>query len=389
MVRGSKKSEEAVAEAKNAEAKAKKPVARVSGLMQKAQGALAKPLSGSPAPAGTQLRKKVEVSQKAKSFGRNINTAKAEPRLAKKRKQLLDIEKKSERRPRESKKMKHRRLILAAVMEARVGLLKRERKRPQDTTPGVFKLRSRKGTPIVFSLEEVQALLKARAAAESGVAAEAPLISVPISKKKDAVGPKGEKSPPVQPVEKKLESRVLKAASVLDILGFNPKARKDSRPAFDEMDRVPKKWLPYYKSLVELRDHFRAELSIHTEDSLKKSVVEDLGDNQDLNDGSSESSNRDLVLSLVSSEQEALYEINEAIDRILKDTYGVCEVTQRPISKERLAAVPFTRYSIEGQADYERSKRRDSTRSSGGSVFSMVEDDDAPVGIARDDIDDE
>jgi hypothetical protein len=37
-------------------------------------------------------------------------------------------------------------------------------------------------------------------------------------------------------------------------------------------------------------------------------------------------------------------------------TYGICEITAKPISKERLLAVPFTRYSAEAQKQIERNK---------------------------------
>ena len=65
---------------------------------------------------------------------------------------------------------------------------------------------------------------------------------------------------------------------------------------------------------------------------------------------------------MVSSEQEALHEIEDAIKRIQKGTYGICEITGKPIKKARLAAVPFTRYSLEGQRQLEASKSRKKDR---------------------------
>ncbi len=74
-------------------------------------------------------------------------------------------------------------------------------------------------------------------------------------------------------------------------------------------------------------------------------------------DSGTENFDRDFVLSLVSSEQEALSEIEAAIKRIANGTYGVCEITGKPIKKERLQAVPFTRHSLEGQRQLESSKQ--------------------------------
>jgi RNA polymerase-binding transcription factor DksA len=61
-----------------------------------------------------------------------------------------------------------------------------------------------------------------------------------------------------------------------------------------------------------------------------------------------------------------LYEVEEAIQRIKLGEYGLCEVTGEPIAAERLEAVPFTRFSLEGQAEYEKKNRRKVARDAGG-----------------------
>lgn len=43
-----------------------------------------------------------------------------------------------------------------------------------------------------------------------------------------------------------------------------------------------------------------------------------------------------------------LVEIEAALARIEKGSYGVCEETEEPIEAERLLAIPWTRLSIEG-----------------------------------------
>lgn len=43
-----------------------------------------------------------------------------------------------------------------------------------------------------------------------------------------------------------------------------------------------------------------------------------------------------------------LMEIEGALARIEKGTYGICEETEEPIETERLLAIPWTRLSIEG-----------------------------------------
>lgn len=45
---------------------------------------------------------------------------------------------------------------------------------------------------------------------------------------------------------------------------------------------------------------------------------------------------------------QELGEINQALDRIKNETYGVCEETGTPIEEKRLMALPWTRLSLEG-----------------------------------------
>src|SRR6185436_561410 len=47
----------------------------------------------------------------------------------------------------------------------------------------------------------------------------------------------------------------------------------------------------------------------------------------------------DFALSMASSEQNAIYEIEQALNRIRNGTYGVCEMTGTEIEAERLEAI--------------------------------------------------
>jgi RNA polymerase-binding transcription factor DksA len=194
------------------------------------------------------------------------------------------------------------------------------------------------------------------------------------NQKRASKGP--EKTPPTELTSNKptldldeieVENRVLGAASLADVLGYDPGSKT---PQEDEEKKVPKKYLRYYRLLVELRDHVNSELSLHTEDTLKRSSKEDSGDlssySQHIADAGTDTFDRDFALSLVSSEQEALHEVEEAINRIKTGTYGICELTGKPISKERLLAVPFARYSVESQAQVEKTTRRNVQR---GGIF--------------------
>ena len=79
-----------------------------------------------------------------------------------------------------------------------------------------------------------------------------------------------------------------------------------------------------------------------------------------------------VALSMVASEQEALEEIEDAIDRIFDGTFGVCQETGKPIKKTRLKVVPFTRFSLEGQNLFEQRKRREGDTVTG--AFATISD---------------
>jgi DnaK suppressor protein len=70
---------------------------------------------------------------------------------------------------------------------------------------------------------------------------------------------------------------------------------------------------------------------------------------RDFADGEDVDEFGDALLYAASSEREQLYEIEQALKRIEDGTYGICEVTGKPIGRARLEAIPTARLSIEAQ----------------------------------------
>ena len=66
---------------------------------------------------------------------------------------------------------------------------------------------------------------------------------------------------------------------------------------------------------------------------------------------------KDFALSLLSQEQDALYEIESALKRIQAHVYGVCEWSGQPIPVARLEAIPFARFTVECQTRFEQEKQ--------------------------------
>lgn len=217
--------------------------------------------------------------------------------------------------------------------------------------------RDKNATPILFSFDDATALLATRKKEDAPEeSAPAPVAPVAKPSKKAA-----------ELLDKPEKKRVHAAASLADILGFDPSKKKKETEL--EESSIPAKWKKYYRLLIELRQHVKEELDLHTADTLKHSSRDDSGDlsgyGLHMADSGTDNFDRDFALSLVSNEQDALYEIEEAIQRIKEGNYGICEVTGMKIDAQRLSAVPFTRFSVEGQSEYEKNKRRKIDRSTG------------------------
>ncbi|KAB2643337.1 MAG: hypothetical protein DVB29_06015 [Verrucomicrobia bacterium] len=92
-------------------------------------------------------------------------------------------------------------------------------------------------------------------------------------------------------------------------------------------------------------------------------------------DAGSDAYDRDFALSILSQEQNSLYEIDEALKRIDDGTYGICEISNKPILHARLEARPFTRYTVECQADLEKRQHVSGTRVPVSALFGITEEE--------------
>ena len=75
-------------------------------------------------------------------------------------------------------------------------------------------------------------------------------------------------------------------------------------------------------------------------------------------DAGSDAYDRGFALSLLSQEQDALYEIEEALKRVDAGTYGICAMSGKPIPHARLEAIPFARFTVECQTQIEKRKKQ-------------------------------
>ena len=114
--------------------------------------------------------------------------------------------------------------------------------------------------------------------------------------------------------------------------------------------KIKAEWVKYYQNLIELRERLMNQMN-----GLAKESAEEMASySLHMADSGTDNFDRDFALSLLSSDQDAVYEIEEALKRIEKDAYGVCELTGKSIPRARLDAIPWTRFTVEAQAQLER-----------------------------------
>ena len=67
---------------------------------------------------------------------------------------------------------------------------------------------------------------------------------------------------------------------------------------------------------------------------------------------------RELSLNLASTEQQILYQIDEALKRLDDGSFGLCQQCNQPIAMSRLKAVPYASMCIDCQRAKEQKSKR-------------------------------
>lgn len=136
--------------------------------------------------------------------------------------------------------------------------------------------------------------------------------------------------------------RELPKASTADVLGGGG---GEAEPA-----EIDPRWQDHYRRLNETRNRL-----LQQRESRKQGAQEIMpAIRVDNAEAATTSFDSDLSLTMLSADQAALYEIEQAMARIRLGSYGICELTGKPISSERLEAIPWTRFSKEAVRELEQ-----------------------------------
>ena len=215
---------------------------------------------------------------------------------------------------------------------------------------------------------------------------------------KGAGKPAAKKAQPVKAVKAKAKpaAKPAPARSILK-LKLKPKAAKPAKPAPAKpaapkstngatapkpaAPKIKVKLTPFLEKqkdrLLQLRDDLLDAMAGVAKDNLRAraegSEASAFGMHQA--DAGSDAYDRDFALSLLSQEQDALYEIEEALKRLDGGTYGICEVSNKPIAHARLEALPFARLTVECQSQIEKMGKVSRARVPVTSLFGLTDEE--------------
>ena len=184
-----------------------------------------------------------------------------------------------------------------------------------------------------------------------------------VAPKKKAVAPKKKAAAPEKKAvapKKKAAAPQKKAVAKKKVVAIDPLLMEQERPIIPSKPAFPKPFLERQRrNLISLREEL-----VNTMAGVARGSVGEHADGAEASafgmhqaDAGSDAYDRDLALNLLSQENNALHEIEDALERIRIGSYGYCEVSGHIIMKERLEAIPFARLTVECQSQIEKQNR--------------------------------
>lgn len=197
---------------------------------------------------------------------------------------------------------------------------------------------------------------------------------------------------PKPPIKSNIKSAQTEFEAQLEFLDKREQERKMMEAAKKEISKI-KDWPKFVdiqkQNLLDLRDQIldlvdgvaRTTLRTHPEGS------EASGSGEHQGDAGSDAYDRELALGMISKNQNGIFEIEQALLRIKKEVYGICEMSYKIIPKLRLKAIPFTRYTVECQTKVEKERGKNKSHNSRGPLgFAGGQNEfDQPISLDEDD----
>jgi len=244
---------------------------------------------------------------------------------------------------------------------------------PASAKPAVKKVATNPAHPSTASEHVKEAATKSSSLSKTKVGLVAPAPAPAASPKSETTktAPKTPSSAPVKippkkrlPVKRRpLFAHLTNHAPVVPSTEAKEKPKKPS-PAFLKAQR---------QRLLDLRDSLVDQMSGVARDAIRGEDGDSSAFGMHQADAGSDSYDRDFALNILSQEQNALYEIEEALLRIDSGEYGVCQGSGELIPQARLEAIPFARCTVEFQEKLDQEQTVGNYRTPVTSLFGLEE----------------
>ena len=162
---------------------------------------------------------------------------------------------------------------------------------------------------------------------------------------------------PVASAKKTVRKVVAKKAAPRKIVKAKPaKVVAVKKPLGKPVPEVRKKMSAAEKKevremLMAMRKRFSGHIASLQSDSLKRD------DEVNLAEDGTDTFERQFALTLASAEQDALFDVDDALRRLDENAYGLCEECGSVVGMIRLKALPFVRKCIQCQSKTENGRR--------------------------------
>ncbi len=164
--------------------------------------------------------------------------------------------------------------------------------------------------------------------------------------------------PKVKPVRKAVKKATARAASASGKKSVPAAGKKAAQP---KPAAKPRRKTPDYsgmrEALLRLRERITGQINFLATDNLNR-TQNDAEINFRSEEQGTDNYDRDFALTRVSSGQDIVFEIDEALNRLAIGTYGMCESCGCVIEKSRMMALPYSRMCVACQSRSEVDRKR-------------------------------
>ncbi len=138
-------------------------------------------------------------------------------------------------------------------------------------------------------------------------------------------------------------------------LGYQGGVQESEVPEIKAKTPFDKKQLEHYKTiLIRKRLELVGDVSNMEQEALRGQSGSLSNLPQHIAEQGSDTFDQSLALDLAATDRRLIREIEDALKRIEDGTFGICEMTGKPIKAERLEELPWARYSIDAARMLER-----------------------------------